>query len=73
MKTLHIDIPITFVYGRKSWLDNQIGFSIKESRPESYVHIEIVETAGHKVFSDDEVIFNSIVLNACKTLRENRI
>lgn len=73
MKSLHTDIPLTFVYGQKSWLDPQPGFMIKESRPNSYTHIEIIETAGHKVFSDDEIIFNSIVLQACKILRTNRI
>ena len=57
--------------GRKSWLDHSIGFDIKDSRPNSYTHIEIIESAGHKVFSDDEIIFNSIVLNACKILKSN--
>lgn len=74
MKSLNTDIPLTFVYGGLSWIDNEYGFIIKQCRPQhSYTHIEIVESAGHKVFSDNEMLFNSIVLNACKTLKSSRI
>jgi abhydrolase domain-containing protein 5 len=74
IENLHIDIPLTFVYGAKSWLDFNYGAQIKESRPNSYTHIEVISSAGHKVFSDDEVLFNSIVLEACKVLKSyNRI
>lgn len=72
MKNLHVDIPLTFVYGAKSWLDSAYGVTIKDSRPNSYTHIEIIDSAGHKVFSDDEILFNSIVLNACKILKSNQ-
>lgn len=73
MKDLHSDIPLTFVYGAKSWLDSSYGTQIKDNRPNSYTHIEIIESAGHKVFSDDEILFNTIVLNACRTLKSHRI
>ncbi|KAG5678629.1 hypothetical protein PVAND_008285 [Polypedilum vanderplanki] len=71
MKSLHVDVPITFVYGKKSWLDYTSGYVIKESRPNSYTQIEIIENAGHKVFSDDEVEFNRLVKEACKTLKSS--
>lgn len=59
-------IPITFIYGVNSWLDNSYGKLIKESRPNSYTHVEIVQDAGHKVFSDNEKVFNQLVVEACR-------
>lgn len=72
MRDLHVDIPLTFVYGAKSWLDSTYGVTIKENRPHSYTNIEIIDSAGHKVFSDDEILFNTIVLNACKVLKSGQ-
>lgn len=73
MLDIHKDIPITFVYGQLSWIDSSPGYKIKLSRPNSYTHVEIVDGAGHKVFSDDEITFNSIVLNACQILKSNHV
>lgn len=62
-------MPITFIYGEKSWLDPSYGEGIKESRTKSYTAIHIIKGAGHKVFSDDEQLFNQIVNEACKILK----
>jgi pimeloyl-ACP methyl ester carboxylesterase len=62
-------IPMTFIYGVNSWIDNSYGKIIKESRPNSYTQVAIVENAGHKVFSDNEIAFNQLVIEACKTLK----
>jgi len=59
-------IPITFLYGQKSWIDNTFGTIIKHARPSSYTHVEIIANAGHKVFSDDEKVFNRLVIEACR-------
>lgn len=63
-------IPITFIYGVNSWLDSSYGQIIKNSRPSSYTHVAIVENAGHKVFSDNEKVFNKLVVEACKVSKE---
>lgn len=62
-------IPLTFIYGGDSWVDKTYGRLIKESRPSSYTHIAIVSKAGHKVFSDNEKLFNQLVVDACKIRR----
>jgi pimeloyl-ACP methyl ester carboxylesterase len=59
-------IPITFIYGKNSWIDPCYGKIIRDSRPNSYTRVEIVENAGHKVFSDNEKVFNQLVVEACK-------
>lgn len=59
-------IPMTFIYGENSWLDRNYGQIIKDFRPSSYTRVAVVENAGHKVFSDNEKAFNSLVVEACK-------
>lgn len=60
---------MTFIYGSNSWIDSSYGQIIKEARPNSYTNIEVIENAGHKVFSDDEKAFNQLVKEACKVLK----
>ena len=62
-------IPMTFIYGAISWIDSSTGTDIQAARPNSYTNVEIVENAGHKVFSDNEKVFNKLVIEACKTLK----
>lgn len=65
-------IPITFLYGEISWMDNRYGAVIKEARPNSYTHIESVAFAGHHVYSDNALDFNQFVNDACKVLKSQR-
>lgn len=62
-------IPLTFIYGGTSWIDKSYGNLIKEARPLSYTQVEIVPDAGHKVFSDNEKLFNQLVNDACRIRR----
>lgn len=38
---LEKDIPVTLVYGSKSWVDNATGYHIKYLRNESYVEVAV--------------------------------
>lgn len=67
------DIPITFLYGEKSWMDNKYGEIIKEARPNSYTQIVIIPFAGHHVYSDNALDFNQSVIDACKILKSERV
>lgn len=71
MLQIQKNIPITFLYGAKSWMNNCYGPIIKESRPDSYTHIENIEHAGHHVYSDNSVDFNQFVLDACQVLKSD--
>jgi len=66
------DIPITFLYGEKSWMDNKYGEIIKEARPNSYTQIVLIPFAGHHVYSDNSLDFNQSVNDACKILKSKR-
>lgn len=64
---------MTFIYGVNSWIDNSYGKIIQDSRPNSYTRIEIVENAGHKVFSDNETVFNRLVVEACNVKKTPKL
>lgn len=67
------DIPLTFLYGEKSWMDNKYGKIIKEARPNScYTEIVIIPFAGHHIYSDNALDFNLSVNEACKILKSKR-
>lgn len=66
------DIPITFLYGEKSWMDNKYGEIIKAARPNSYTQVVIIPFAGHHVYSDNALDFNQSVNEASKILKSKR-
>lgn len=70
---LQDDIPLTFLYGAKSWMDNKYGEIIKEARIGNYTNIENVEFAGHHVYSDNALDFNRFVNEACLVLKSEMI
>jgi len=37
-------VPITFIYGQNTWMDQNIGSIIKKERQNSFVHIEVIYT-----------------------------
>lgn len=59
------DIPITILYGSRSWVANSAGDTIKKLRSNSYVNVQIISGAGHHVYADKTDIFNKYVLEAC--------
>lgn len=63
--TLQNDVPITLLYGSRSWVDNASGELIREKRPDSLVHIQVITGAGHHVYADKPEAFNRYVVEAC--------
>ncbi|EFX80395.1 hypothetical protein DAPPUDRAFT_304102 [Daphnia pulex] len=64
---LRSDIPLTFIYGARSWVDRHPGQIIKDSRKESTVELHVIGGAGHHVYADKTEEFHHLVLTACKT------
>ncbi|GIY63800.1 hypothetical protein CDAR_601451 [Caerostris darwini] len=69
------DIPITFIYGAKSWIDSNCGFKIRSLREKqnSFVDIKMIDGAGHHVYADKSDVFNEIVNSVCKQIDKNEI
>lgn len=63
--TLQNDVPITLLYGSRSWVDNASGELLREKRPDSLVHIQVITGAGHHVYADKPEAFNRYVVEAC--------
>ncbi|KAA0193151.1 1-acylglycerol-3-phosphate O-acyltransferase ABHD5, partial [Fasciolopsis buskii] len=58
-------IPITFIYGSRSWIDMSSGIKTRAARPESYVDIKIIEGAGHQVHAEAAEEFNAYLNAVC--------
>nr|CAD7585952.1 unnamed protein product [Timema genevievae] len=66
MDTLRKTIPITLMYGTRSWVDSSASETIKAQRPDSYVNVQVINGAGHHVYADKSETFNRYVLDACE-------
>lgn len=66
IKDVRSDIPITFIYGSRSWIDSSSGERIKSQRGISMVDIKFVNGAGHHVYADKPDVFNRYVNEACE-------
>ncbi|XP_044740150.1 (Lyso)-N-acylphosphatidylethanolamine lipase isoform X2 [Chrysoperla carnea] len=70
---LREDIPITLIYGARSWVDNSAGEIIKSKRINSYVNIQVITGAGHHVYADRPEVFNKHVIDACNLFEERKL
>ncbi|XP_076449748.1 (Lyso)-N-acylphosphatidylethanolamine lipase-like [Babylonia areolata] len=61
LHTLDPDIPITFLYGARSWVSRATGWKVKSSRDNSYVDVQIIRGAGHHVYADRWDLFNTLL------------
>uniref|UniRef100_A0A914XLM6 1-acylglycerol-3-phosphate O-acyltransferase ABHD5 n=1 Tax=Plectus sambesii TaxID=2011161 RepID=A0A914XLM6_9BILA len=63
---LHPSVPMTFIFGGKSWIDPGPGYELKQQlRPHSYVDIQVIKGAGHHVYVDAPEAFNQAVSDIC--------
>ncbi|GFQ68004.1 hypothetical protein TNCT_432701 [Trichonephila clavata] len=67
------DIPITFIYGARSWIDSSIGLQTRAIRENSYVDIKMIQGAGHHVYVDKAEEFNEIVCCVCTKVDNNEV
>ncbi|XP_045452784.1 1-acylglycerol-3-phosphate O-acyltransferase ABHD5 isoform X1 [Melitaea cinxia] len=58
-------LPITVLYGSRSWVDNSTGQLLQENRPASPTYVQVINGAGHHVYLDKPELFNKFVLEAC--------
>uniref|UniRef100_A0A915L6G9 AB hydrolase-1 domain-containing protein n=1 Tax=Romanomermis culicivorax TaxID=13658 RepID=A0A915L6G9_ROMCU len=70
---LNENVPITFIYGSRSWIDSQPGYEIQRViRPDCYVRVEMISGAGHHLYADQSEVFNDLILDVCEMIDENR-
>jgi len=54
-------VPVTFIYGSKSWIDSAPAYELQARRADSYVDVQIVNGAGHHVYADAAPAFNALL------------
>ncbi|XP_075216912.1 pummelig isoform X6 [Lycorma delicatula] len=67
LKRIHLlntTVPITLLYGGRSWIDNSAGEKIRDRRS-GYVNVQMISGAGHHVYADKSDVFNRYVNEAC--------
>ncbi|XP_022832456.1 1-acylglycerol-3-phosphate O-acyltransferase ABHD5 isoform X2 [Spodoptera litura] len=64
-------LPITVLYGSRSWVDNSSGQVLVEHRGPSNTFVQVINGAGHHVYLDKPELFNKFVLDACTRADEH--
>lgn len=59
-------VPVTFIYGARSWMDISSGHKTKEILKDSQVEVYSIKGAGHNVHTDQSERFNEIVNSVCE-------
>lgn len=61
MDSLRKGMPMTVIYGSRSWVDHDPGFQIKYMRKDSYVDVQVIHGASHHVYADKAEVFNKLI------------
>uniref|UniRef100_A0A914Y1T4 1-acylglycerol-3-phosphate O-acyltransferase ABHD5 n=1 Tax=Panagrolaimus superbus TaxID=310955 RepID=A0A914Y1T4_9BILA len=69
---LNSKVPMSFLFGARSWISSSSGYKVKEERPQSYVDVNIISNAGHHVYADNQEEFNRVMSKICKTVESNQ-
>ncbi|XP_075981065.1 pummelig isoform X2 [Anticarsia gemmatalis] len=64
-------LPITVLYGSRSWVDNSTGQVLTEHRASNNTFVQVINGAGHHVYLDKPEQFNKFVLEACSRADES--
>ncbi|CAG4987040.1 unnamed protein product [Colias eurytheme] len=65
VEKLDTNLPVTVLYGSRSWVDNSTGQLLSESRPNSKTYVQVINGAGHHIYLDKPDLFNKFVNEAC--------
>uniref|UniRef100_A0A0N4ZPP1 AB hydrolase-1 domain-containing protein n=1 Tax=Parastrongyloides trichosuri TaxID=131310 RepID=A0A0N4ZPP1_PARTI len=71
-ENLDSNVPVTFIYGSKSWIDSSSAYEIQSNRDKSYLDINIIEHAGHHVYVDNVDEFNATMMDVLDIIKNNR-
>ena len=63
-------IPLTFIYGHKSIIDQVDEATLKRLRPNSYIKINVIMNSGHEVYCRQVQEFNQIIKESCQLIKQ---
>ncbi|GFR71868.1 1-acylglycerol-3-phosphate O-acyltransferase ABHD5 [Elysia marginata] len=61
-------LDVTFICGARSWIDHNPAKEIKHMRHGMYVDVQVISGAGHHVYADRPLAFNSMVSMICQAV-----
>ncbi|KAJ8371848.1 hypothetical protein AAFF_G00299430 [Aldrovandia affinis] len=61
-------LPVTLLYGARSWVDSSTGLRVGQLRPQGCTSVVIVEGASHHIYADQPKEFNRVVQNICDSV-----
>ena len=67
------NIPLTMIYGSRSWIDSTSGRETQERRGGCYVDVQVITGAGHHVYVDKPNKFNELVEKVCQSEDEDAV
>ncbi|XP_071762559.1 (Lyso)-N-acylphosphatidylethanolamine lipase [Centroberyx gerrardi] len=61
-------MPLTMLYGARSWVDSSSGDSVTHIRSQTHTRVLLVNDASHHVYADQPEEFNKVVENICNSI-----
>lgn len=61
-------LPVSMLYGARSWVDSSSGDEVARIRPQNNTHVVLVNDASHHVYADQPEEFNKVVQNICNAV-----
>lgn len=65
-------IPVTFIYGARSWMDQNSGRATQSILSQNHVEVFSIKGAGHHVYADRPELFHQIVKTVCGDNEEEK-
>uniref|UniRef100_A0A0N5BTX1 AB hydrolase-1 domain-containing protein n=1 Tax=Strongyloides papillosus TaxID=174720 RepID=A0A0N5BTX1_STREA len=66
------NVPVTFIYGSKSWIDPAPAYDIQCNRTNSYTDVVTIDHAGHHVYVDNVDDFNDTMIDILDIIDKNK-
>ncbi|CAG5897153.1 unnamed protein product [Menidia menidia] len=60
-------MPVTMLYGARSWVSSSSGDLMAELRKEAHTKVMLIDDASHHVYADQPEEFNKVVNDICKS------
>ncbi|KAM8849351.1 (Lyso)-N-acylphosphatidylethanolamine lipase [Spinachia spinachia] len=61
-------MPLTMLYGARSWVDSSSGQSVVHIRSQSFTKVILIDDASHHVYADQPEEFNQVVERICNSV-----
>ncbi|CAL8347825.1 unnamed protein product [Merluccius merluccius] len=65
---LPASLPVTMLYGDRSWISSASGHQAAQIRGKAYTHVVLINDASHHVNNDQPTAFNTLVEGICDSV-----